>query len=252
MSDDEPLSGLRLDQISTHLATLQDAQRFVMRYGRAIESYILAVVRDPDEAKDVFQDLVATMLGRGGATTWPGLAAPAAARGRFRDYLKVVARNAALSYFRKKNRRPAADVAPDDHADPSSTDAAADRAMTAEWQRCLLDKVWRELEVHERRSTGNMFHTALRVYTEFPKEDSPAQAARVGEKLGRAVTPEAFRKQVSRGKRLMAELILCEVAATVGSGTAEDVEAELTELGLMRYVRDYLPDDWRDQFFGRA
>ena len=251
MSDDEPLSGIRLDQISTHLATLQDAQRFVMRYGKAIQTYLTAIVRDPDDAKDVFQDLVASLLGRGGPTTWPGLSAPTAHRGRFRDYLKVVARNSALSFFRKKNRRHTSDLAPDDHADPASTDDAADRAMLAEWQRCVLEKVWRELETHERQASGNMFHTALRVYTEFPKEDSPKQAARVAERLGRAVSPEAFRKQVSRGKRLMAELILREVAATVDDASADDVEAELTELGLMRYVRDYLPDDWRDQFFGR-
>lgn len=252
MSDDELLSGIRLDQISTHLATLQDAQRFVMRYGKAIQAYLTAVVRDPDDAKDVFQDLVAGLLGRGGAASaWPGVTAAAAHKGRFRDYLKVIARNAAITFFRKKNRRHASDLAPDDHADPTSTDAAADREMLAEWQRCVLEKVWRELEAHERRAPGNMFHTALRVYTEFPKEDSPKQAARVAEKLGRPVTAEAFRKQVSRGKRLMAELILCEVAATVGSGKADDVEAELIELGLMKYVSDYLPDDWRDQFFGR-
>jgi DNA-directed RNA polymerase specialized sigma24 family protein len=251
MPDDEQLAGIRLDQISTHLATLQDAQRFVMRYGKAIQTYLTAVVRDPDDAKDVFQDLVAGLLGRGGPTTWPGLAAPTASRGRFRDYLKVIARNAALSFFRKKNRRHATDIAPDDHADPTSTDDAADRAMTAEWQRCVLEKVWRELETHERQSPGNLFHTALRVYTEFPNDDSVKQAATVSAKLNRTVSPEAFRKQVSRGKRLMAELILREVAATVDDASADDVEAELTELGLMKYVRDYLPDDWREQFFGR-
>ena len=31
--DDTPLTGIRLDQISTHMATLQDSQRFVVRYG---------------------------------------------------------------------------------------------------------------------------------------------------------------------------------------------------------------------------
>lgn len=248
MPDDEPLAGIRLDQISTHLATLQDAQRFVMRYGRAVQTYLTAIVRDPNDATDVFQEFVATLLGRGGPGTWPA----ADARGRFRDYLKVAARNAALSFFRKKNRRPTSDLSPDDHADPSSTDAAADRAMTSEWQRCVLDKVWRELEAHERRSPGNMFHTALRIVTEFPKEDSPRHAARAAEKLSRPVTPEAFRKQVSRGKRMMAELILREVAATMDAATADDVEAELSELGLMRYVREYLPADWREQFFGRS
>ena len=41
------LSGLRLDRISTHMTTLQDAERFVMRYGRAIRGYVTAILRDP-------------------------------------------------------------------------------------------------------------------------------------------------------------------------------------------------------------
>ena len=47
----------------------------------------------------------------------------------------------------------------------------------------------------------------------------------------------------------MAELILTEVAETVAGATAADVEAELVELGLMAFARDYLPADWRRKFF---
>jgi DNA-directed RNA polymerase specialized sigma24 family protein len=246
LPDDAPLTGIRLDQISTHMATLQDSQRFVVRYGNAVRGYLTAILRDRGDADEVLQEIVVGLLSRGGVVAvWP---TPGGA-GRFRDYLKVIARNGAITFLRKKGRRATAELTPDVHADPNTTDEAADRAMTAEWQRCVLDKVWRELDSHERKNPGNLCHTCLRVYTEFADADSPEQARIASERAGRTLTPEAFRKQVSRARRLMAECILLEVARSVVPPTADAVEEELTDLGLWGHVRDYLPDDWREQFF---
>lgn len=243
--DDSPLVGIRLDQISTHVATLQDAERFVVRYGNAVRGYLTAILRNPDEAEEVVQEILLGLLNRGGAdAVWPG----PNGSGRFRDYLKVIARNAAVTHLRKRGRHAAAELAPDAHADASG-EAAADRAMTSEWQSCLLGKVWRELEQRERKSPGNLCHTCLRVYTEFPDADSPTQARIASERSRHLLSPEAFRKQVSRARRVMAECILLEVARGVVPPTADAVEAELHELGLWGHVRDYLPTDWRDKFF---
>lgn len=235
MSDaDEPVS-LRLDHISTQLASLEHAGQFVLRYGPAVQRYLGAILRDAHAADDVWQELVRALLARGGPATWPG-------KGRFRDYLRTAARNAALSYLRKTKRHATGEL-------PADVAGPADRALDDDWRRSLLEKVWRQLDAAEHAGGGKFFHTALRVYTDHDDLDSPAQARLVAERLGRAVTAEAFRQQVSRGKRKMAELILTEVAATVAGATAADVEAELVELGLMRFVRDYLPGDWRTKFF---
>ncbi|MBN9122435.1 MAG: sigma-70 family RNA polymerase sigma factor [Planctomycetes bacterium] len=242
-SADEPLAGIRLDQLSTHVATLEDAQRFVFRYGAAIRGYLNAILRDPSAAEEVMQELILALLRRGGADTWPG-------KGRFRDYLKTAARNAAITYLRKKGRQPVA-AELDAHADPNSGDAAAERAMTSEWQACVLARVWRELESHERRSPGNLFYTALQIVTEFQDADSTRHAQTASARTKRPITPEAFRKQVSRARLKMAELILLEVAGSIAAPTADDVEGELRELGLWGYVADYLPDDWRKKYFGR-
>lgn len=236
MSDDDSPMTLRLDHISTRAATLSDVGRFVMRYGPAVQRYIAAILRDADAAEEAWQELVTNLLRRGGPSTWPG-------QGRFRDYLRTAARNAAMTHLRTKARRPAAPL-PDDVPDP------AESRLDDDWRKLLLEKVWRELDAAERRGTGNFAHTALRVYTDSPELDSPAQARLVSEKIGRSVTAEAFRQQVRRGKKLMAERILTEVAGTIAGATAADVEAELTELGLMHFVRDYLPADWRTSFFG--
>ena len=232
-ADDTPVQ-LRLDHISTRMASLHDAGRFVMRYGPAVQRYILAILRDANAADDVWQELVAALLKRGGPGTWPG-------KGRFRDYLRTAARNAAMTHLRKANRHPAGEL-------PDDVSGRAERGLDDDWRRSLLEKVWRQLDATERGG-GGFAHTALRIYTEHDDLDSPAQAKLAGEKLGRAVTAEAFRQQVSRGKRRMAELILTEVAETVADATAADVEAELVELGLMKFVRDYLPADWRTKYF---
>lgn len=235
MSDDDTPLLLRLDHISTRTASLHDAGRFVMRYGPAVQRYLLAILRDANAADDVWQELVSNLLARGGPGTWPG-------QGRFRDYLRTAARNAALSHLRKANRRPTAEL-------PEDVPGRADRDLADDWRRSLLEKVWRQLDAAERAGGGTIAHTALRVYTDHDDLDSPAQAKLVSERVGRPVTAEAFRQQVSRGKRKMAELILTEVAETVANATADDVEAELVELGLMKFVRDYLPADWRTKYF---
>ncbi len=237
----EPLAGIRLDQLSTHVATLEDAQRFFFRYGNAIRGYITAILRDPLAAEEVLQELILAFLRRGGADTWPG-------KGRFRDYLKTAARNAAITYLRKVGKQPAAaDL--EAQADPQSSDEVADRALRSEWQRCVIDRANRELESHERRSPGNLCFTVLQVVGEYRHEDSARQAEIASQRAKRPLTPEAFRKQVSRARRILAELILMEAGRGLGEPTAEDVEAELVELGLWGYVADYLPDDWRTRFF---
>jgi len=240
---DEPLVGIRLDRLSTHVATLGDAERFFNRYGRAIRGYLNAILREPAAAEEVLQELLVALLRRGGAGSWPG-------QGRFRDYLKAAARNAAVTYLRKRGRQPhVADL--DAHADPRSRAEEADRALRSEWQRCVIARANQKLESCERLSPGNLCYTVLRVVTEFPDESSPKQAAITSERARRAISAEAFRKQVSRARRLMAEFILNEVARGLGAPTAGAVEEELAELGLWGYVADYLPADWRTRFFGR-
>ena len=240
--DNEPIVGVRLDQLSTHAATLEDAQRFLFRYGNAIRGYITAILRDQAAGEEVMQELILAFLRRGGAQTWPG-------KGRFRDYLKTAARNAAITYLRKKGREPAAaDL--EAQADPQSSDEVADRELRSEWQRCVIDRVYRELESHERSNAGNLCYTVLQVVGEHRDADSVKQAEITSKRIKRTITAEAFRKQVSRARRQMADFVLIEVGRSIANPTADDVEGELRELGLWAFVEDYLADDWRTKYFG--
>ena len=62
---------------------------------------------------------------------------------------------------------------------------------------------------------------------------------------GRPRRAKAFRKQVSRARRLFAKLIVAETSRTLGDPTPLKVEEELIDIGVMKYVRPYLPADWR-------
>lgn len=234
---DEPSPQVWLNQISTHWATLRNAEQFFLRYGPAIHNYLSALFRDPADAEEVTQEVLLRAVGHGFDRATPD-------RGRFRDYLKVTVRNAALTFLRR--RRPVL-LSDDSLAQlPATPDVgSADDAWLRDWQGCLLDRVWRALRLHEHQSPGNLAYTVLRLAVDHPEEDSPALAARVAQGSGRPLRADAFRKQLSRARRKFAELLLAEVAQTLEGPTPERVEEELADLGLLEYLREFLPPDRR-------
>ena len=74
------------------------------------------------------------------------------------------------------------------------------------------------------------------------KVSSPtALAARTSTLTGRPLRADAFRKQVSRARFMLAKLLVREVIQTLDRPTPEQVKEELVELSLWEYVRDFLP-----------
>src|SRR5262249_39089323 len=89
-------------------------------------------------------------------------------------------------------------------------------------------------------SRGSLCHTVLRVYADHSKESSVALARRVSALIGRPLHADAFRKQLSRSRRLFAQLVVNEVAQTLQYPTNPNIIAELGEIGLLDYVVPYL------------
>jgi RNA polymerase sigma factor (sigma-70 family) len=226
-----------LEHISTHWTLIGNPMQFVMRYAPALRRYVGALVKDPHDTEDVIQSLLLRMVQR-------PFRPEQVRRGRFRDYLKAVVRNEALSHFRGKARRPstAADLG---WVPAAEAENAADRAWVAEWQNCLLQWAWEALELHERQAPDGQAHTVLRLAVDYPQESSAALAARAAALTGRPLGVDAFRKQLSRARRHFAQKIVQEVRQTLEDGRAEDVLDELRDLGLMAYVRDFLPEPFR-------
>jgi DNA-directed RNA polymerase specialized sigma24 family protein len=232
-----------LDQITTNWCVVRDPEQFVLRYGPAINAYVSSLVRDGVEADEVVQNFLLKVVERGFLTVDPR-------RGRFRDYLKVSVKNAVLSHYRARRPRVAEESELAGLAVPAEAEAAADLEWLAHWRQCLLDKAWRALDRHERASPGNLACTVLKAVAERPDDTSDAQAARINVALagrdGQSLTPAAFRKQLSRARRLFAETLLVEVAQTLDRWDADAVEQELIDLDLWNHVRPLLPDEWRE------
>ncbi len=227
-----------LDQISTRWPALSDPTQFVMRYATAIQHYLHALIKNPHDVEEVLQDFLLRGLLHGFVRTGQ-------LRGRFRDYLKAAVRNAALDHLRKRTlpREPLLDL---DKLSLGEDSGPTQQTWVAEWRRCVLDRAWEALYRHQRRSPGNLFHTVLRLASEHPDEESPALADRAATLAGRPLGAAAFRKQLSRARRLFAELVIKEVAQTLADPAPEHIESELVELGLFPYVREFLPGDWRE------
>jgi hypothetical protein len=236
---DEPTC-LSLDRISTQWSMINDPGKFLVRYAPAIRSYLQALLRNAHDAEEVEQDFLVRVVQNGFVRASPD-------RGRFRDYLKTAVRNAALTRLRRKKEAAVGDFALLGLAAADDTIPGTDEQWLADWRRCLLDRAWRALDSHQHRTPGNLFHTVLRAAVDHAEEDSRQLAARVNAQTGREISAEAYRKQLSRARRVFAELLVEEVAQTLEESAAAAVEAELIETGLMSYIRDFLPAAWREQ-----
>jgi hypothetical protein len=74
-----------------------------------------------------------------------------------------------------------------------------------------------------------------------PGLTSNGWAARLSQKLGRPVTPGAFRQALQRARREFALRLIDEVRASLLDGPGpRALEEELADLGLLEYCRPYL------------
>ena len=220
----------RIEGISTRMSIVGSPERFVLRYGKAIRAYIGALMSDTHDADDVTQELLLEVLRRGLARRDPG-------RGRFRDYLKAIIRNTVADCFRKRGL-PVQQGLDLDYL--AANDKPAEKQWLADWRGCILEAAWTALEAHQHAHPGNWCHTVLRLVVDHPEDDSAQLAARLSQRIGQAMRPDAFRKQVSRARSLFARFMVDEVRQTLSDPSPQQVHEELLEVGLLGYVRSEL------------
>ncbi len=233
---DRPRVGI--DQISTRWVLIKDPVKFVMRYAPAIQGYLSVFLKNSHDVEDVCQAFLVRVIER-------GVVDEDRLHGRFRDYLIAAVRNAALAHLRKKHIASSGNVELSEIAARESFEFPTDEEWVSRWRRVVLAGVWEAIEAHQRSQPGNLAHTVLRVLIDYPQEDSTQLAARVSLLCGRTIQAEAFRKQVSRARRLFAELLIAETARTLEDPSPLKVEEELIDIGVMKYVQPFLPPDWR-------
>ncbi len=243
---DERLDGIetrwslvRQAHITGNAATAAQARGIlVMRYASSIRRYIGGILKEPDTADDLAQEAIVRLLQGDFAGADPN-------RGRFRDLLKTAIRNMIRNQWDKQKRRKTASADVDQMAD--DTDAKLDSAWLAAWQTNVLDHAWSALKDFERKNPGNPAHTLLKWRSDFPDESSDQLAARLSEKVGTPVRPDATRQILRRARLRFAELLVEEVARGLDDPTPQAIEEELAALGLLEHVRDFLPSDWKER-----
>jgi RNA polymerase sigma-70 factor (ECF subfamily) len=121
----------------------------------------------------------------------------------------------------------------------------ADAAWDETWRVTALENTWAALQNYERTHRGSVAHTVLSLRVDHPDDDSPQQAERLSKAIGKTVNAAAARQQLHRARLRFAQLLLEEIARSLDQPTPDRVQEELVTLGLMEYVREFLPDDWK-------
>jgi hypothetical protein len=208
-----------------------------LRYRTAIRRYLGALVRDEHEADDLAQEVQRRLLNGDFAAADPG-------RGRFRDLLKVAVRNMVRTRWSSKQRRAEKSLDLARLADEADG-PLAEKVLNATWRRSLLELAQAALEEHDRTHPGSVLGAVLRLRIEHPDDDSAQLAVRLSAAAGRPFRADATRQQLRRARVRFAQLLIEEVARGQNDPTPERIEEDLIEIGLMEYVRDFLPPDWR-------
>ncbi len=220
-----------LNRISTRWTAVNNPTLFVKRYGRAIRKYVATLIHDPNDAEEVEQEFMLRMVQKGFHTADSN-------KGRFRYYLITIVRNAAMQWLCRRNQVPL----PIESLEHMPVSEHSQLEWTSDWRKCILKAAWKSLDKYQKRTTNNLFCTVLRVSAQYESADSPTLAKMVSEMSGQTLTPEAYRKQLSRARKRFADHIVQEVARTLIEPTLEGIKDELNCLDLMKYVEGYLPE----------
>jgi RNA polymerase sigma factor (sigma-70 family) len=239
----------RLDQIPTQWSLLRIAHRnsvtgagearnaLVLRYAAAIRNFVGALVHNDYDADEVAQEVVVRLLRGQFASASPE-------RGSFRRMLMVATHNLVRTYWSRQKRQASSDLDLGAIAGQRE-DLALEKECLASWKQAVLDMAWKSLEEYQRQTPGNVSFTVLRLRADFPDDDSDQLAARLSAAAGKSCRADAMRQQLRRARVRFAQILLEEIARGLDDPSPERVEEELIETGLMPYVQDLLPADWR-------
>lgn len=238
---DAPSVQHRLSQVTTAWTLLARAHggqadaelaaqtALVERYHAAVYRYLLACLRDLDQADELFQEF-ALRLVRGDF----GRADPQ--RGRFRDYVKTALIHLVINHQKKKKPSPLGDAAPEVPA--AAQPMPSEEEFLATWRKSLLDRAWESLAAAQD-PTATPYHTILHLRTEQPHLTGAELLAVVNERLlGQpAFTDAGLRKALQRAREKFTDLLVDEVARSLQSTCVEEIEQELIDLGFHAYCK---------------
>ena len=207
--------------------------RLVLRYTGAVRRYIASVLRDPDAAAELSQEFAIRVLRGDFRRADPS-------RGRFRDFVRTAALNLVYDYQRRRKVRPSAGVegTPEPVAPEESSDEP-DAEFLRSWRLELFGRAMAALSAYQER-TGRPYHDVINLRTANPQLTSSEMAALYSGRSGKVVGDVWFRQNLRRARGCLADLLLDEVADSLGTASHEELERELIILDLLGYCQESL------------
>jgi RNA polymerase sigma factor (sigma-70 family) len=191
----------------------------LQRYCGAAYRYLRGALRDEDAALDLLQEFVLRFLRGDFRRADPG-------SGRFRDYLKAALVHLVADHHRGQRARPRPLPADVDERAVAPDDGAADEAaFLHSWREELINRTWVALA-----DANPTYHAVLVCRVEDPDLPSAGAAERLAARLGRPVTAGHVRVTLQRAREKFAELLLAEVAHSLGACTEAELVRELHAL----------------------
>ncbi len=241
---DEDSVHLRLSRISTVWTLVAEAGRgpaldrpdprlaLIQRYQGAAYRYLLAAVRDPDVADELFQEFALRVVQGRFARAEP-------TKGRFRDYLKSALINLITDHRRARQRRSSAVAPPLFEAVAVAADRGPDdldASFVASMRDELLARAWAHLAQTEQQG-GPRHYSLLRFRADHPTLNSAEMADQLNaeSRSKNPWTETALRKALQRARAAFADFLVADVAHSLGHPTAEQLRQELDDLGLLTY-----------------
>ena len=248
----EPLQPSRLSRIDTLWSVVCDAhdsaherrepaqEVLLHRYGPAIKKYLVASLRDVEQAEEVFQEFALKFI-RG------DLKHVSPEKGKFRAYVKTVLANLIRAHARKQSQQrrlgSGNDLDAIQDADSKSDSEEQERAQLflTTWRDELLARTWTAL--HDECSVSDSpSYIALKYRVEHPAENYEQLGVALSELCGRDIKAGNARVMIHRARSRFAKIMIEQVGDSLDNGALPSIEEELAELGLLHYCREVIDE----------
>jgi hypothetical protein len=133
-------------------------------------------------------------------------------------------------YYRERQTMPQP-LPPDivQQAVPRDNEAQSEAAFVQSWREELLNRTWEALA-----AAKPTYHAVLLFHVQNPDTPSPQMAASLTDKLGKPLTATGVRVTLHRAREKFSDLLLDEVAHSLGNCTETELVQELRALRLLQ------------------
>ena len=236
----------RLSQIETMWSVVRRAhddeetaarsaqQQMIDRYGPAIRRYLIAALRDPEAADEVYQEFCLKFITGKFQNANPE-------KGRFRNFVKTSIINLMYEHHRKgKRRREQQPIELDvDAATDEEYQNQHDAQFANVWREQVLERCWHELKEQDRHR-GRDYYQILRFRVDHPEMRSGQLADSLSEHLGKPMSAGSVRVTLHRARDAFAHILMNDVRDSLTDDSLDGLEAELIDLDLHKYCKDVI------------